>query len=105
MNLAAFLDHYIIAIIMTSITIYSLFFDDIRALAFNEPQDKYFYGCSAFCMGAFIVEIFLAAISKEDYFPGFFFWLDVVATISMIPDIGWLWTLITGGSSGVANAS
>lgn len=89
---------------MTLITIYSLFFDDIRALAVDKEYDDVFYGITSFCFAMFIIEIFLAAISKEDYFPGFFFWLDVISTLSMIPDIGWIWSAMTGGSSGVANA-
>ena len=29
----------------------------------------------------------------------FFFWLDLIATLSMFPDIGWLWDLVTGQGS------
>jgi hypothetical protein len=54
----------------------------------------------------FAVEIVLASIAKDDYFLGFYFWLDLVATISLFADIGWVWNAITGtgGSGGVANA-
>ena len=48
----------------------------------------------------FAVEIFLASLAKEVYFLTFFFWLDAVSTISMIPDIGWIWQLMVGGGSG-----
>lgn len=55
----------------------------------------------------FGIEIFLASIAKEDYFLTFFFWLDVVSTISMIPDIGWIWDLMIGqgSSSNASNAA
>jgi hypothetical protein len=39
----------------------------------------------------------LASIAKEDYFLSFFFWLDLVSTVSMLPDIGWVWQAWTGG--------
>jgi len=38
----------------------------------------------------------LNSIAREDYFLGFFFWLDLVSTISLITDIGWIWDEITG---------
>lgn len=98
------LDHYITAILMTMITVYSLFFDDIRSLAFPPSADNVFYGITTACMCIFLVEIFLACLVKDDYFLGFFFWLDVVSTLSMIPDIGWIWNAMTGGGKGVQNA-
>ena len=100
-----FLDHWTISLLMTCITVYSLFFDDIRALAFPKKSDPVFYGFSTFSMVAFLIEIFLAAIVKDDYFLTFFFWLDVISTISMIPDIGWIWNLITGSGSAVSVSS
>jgi len=40
------------------------------------------------------LKLILASIAKEDYFLGFYFWLDLVATVSLIFDIGWFWDLI-----------
>ena len=52
-----------------------------------------------------MVEIVLASIAKEGYFPNFYFWLDLVASLSLIFDIGWFWDLILGtDSSGSSNA-
>lgn len=50
----------------------------------------------------FLLEILLASIVKEDYFLGFYFWLDLIATVSLIFDIGWFWDAILGtsGTSG-----
>jgi hypothetical protein len=95
------LDHYITALFMTLITVYSLFFDDIRALAFPPSADNVFYGITTACMAFFLLEIILACIVKDDYFLSFFFWLDVISTLSMIPDIGWIWNAITGTGKGV----
>jgi hypothetical protein len=49
-------------------------------------------------MAFFLVEIVLASLAKEDYFLGFYFWLDLIATISLIFDIGWLYDLMLGQS-------
>ena len=42
-------------------------------------------------MGLFAIELFLSSLVKPDYFPWFYFWLDLMATASMIFDIGWIW--------------
>lgn len=85
---------------MSLITVYSLFFDDIRTIAFTVHEDDICYGITCFCFAMFLIEIFLGSISREVYFLTFFFWLDLVSTLSMIPDIGWLWVLMTGDGSG-----
>ena len=86
---------------MSSITVYSLFFDDVRAAAFDKEDDIVFWGITLACMIFFLVEIIIASICKEDYFLTFFFWLDLISTITMIPDCGFIWNPIIGQSSGV----
>jgi hypothetical protein len=85
---------------MSAITIYTLFFDDIRTIALTKEDDNICYIITCICFAAFTIEIFLASISKEEYFLTFFFWLDVVSTLSMIPDIGWIWDAMIGTGGG-----
>lgn len=47
---------------MTAITIYALFFDDIRILAFPKEADKFFDGITIFGIIMFSLEIVLASI-------------------------------------------
>ena len=44
----------------------------------------------------FFIEIVLSSIAKEDYFNSFYFWLDLISTVSLITDIGWIWDEIIG---------
>ena len=81
---------------MSTITVYTLFFDDIRVLALSVDADPICYGITCFCFAAFWIEIILGSVSREVYFLTFFFWLDIISTLSMIPDIGWIWTQIIG---------
>jgi hypothetical protein len=81
---------------MTIITIYALFGDDLRLLTCPKSIDDYFFAASSVCLFFFTVEIILASISQEGYFLGFYFWLDLVSTVSLITDIGWLWDIIMG---------
>jgi hypothetical protein len=81
---------------MTIVTIYALFGDDLRMLAFDKSADNVFYGLSAFALACFAVELVLSCWVKPGYFNSFYFWLDLIATVSLIPDIGWIWHPIIG---------
>ena len=43
----------------------------------------------------FTLEIVLSSIAIDNYFLSFFFWLDVVGTLSLVGDIGWIVDNIT----------
>jgi len=87
---------------MTLITVYALFFDDIRMIAFPKEKDDIFYGITLFGICAFAIELIAAMCSIDDYNFSFFFWLDLVSTLSMVPDCGWIWDPLTGGGGNSA---
>lgn len=79
---------------MTLLTIYALFFDDIRIIAFHKDFDDIFYGITAFGIVVFTIEMIVSIYAIHNYLGRFFFYLDLVSTISMIPDCGWIWDLL-----------
>ncbi len=97
------MNHWSITIFMTLVTIYALFGDDIRALCFTKTADTVFYGLTIVAMTLFMIEIVVQAICKEGYFLSFYFWLDLVATLSLVFDIGWFWDAILGTGSSTGN--
>jgi len=90
---------------MTIVTIYALYFDDIRILLFSKSNDDIFYGVTLLGMICFTLEIVLASYSKPDYINSFFFYLDIISTVSMIPDCGWIWDTIVGEEGGGQSAT
>jgi class 3 adenylate cyclase len=98
------IEHWGFTAFMTSLTVYALFGDDIRLIATSKDADDIFYGLSVVCLFFFSLEIILASLVKPGYWLSFYFWLDFVATISLIPDIGWIWDPIMGDSGGGNNA-
>lgn len=48
----------------------------------------------------FFLEICMSTYATPRYNLSFFFWLDLVSTISMIPDCGWIWNAIIDKESG-----
>ena len=88
---------------MTTITLYALFGDDIRVLATDKDGDVYFWILNCIAMGMFVLELLIASFVKKGYFWGFFFFLDVLSTLSLLLDIGWISEAMFG-SGGVSNA-
>lgn len=58
--------------------------------------DSVFYGLSVAAMTLFTIEIIISSYAKDQYFNSFFFWLDLISTITMITDIPWFWDPIIG---------
>ena len=75
-------------------------------LGFSKTADDTFNGLTTAAFFFFTLEILLACISKDDYFLGFYFWLDIVSTVSLITDIGWIMNAMMGNTSdgGASNA-
>lgn len=93
------LDSWAISVFMTVITIYALFFDDIRVLLIPVSFDDFFFTITSICLTLFLIEIIFASLAKPGYFLSFFFWLDVISTVSLVFDIGWVMDVILNGTN------
>ena len=93
-------------VLITVITIYALFGDDIRLWLTEKESDDVFFGLSAVAFVLFAFELIVNSVARPGFAnpPSFFFWLDLLATLSLLPDIGWVWdpieALFEGGASG-----
>jgi hypothetical protein len=76
--------------IMSIITLYALFGDDIRLWFTSKGADDYFYGALSLSFVLFTCEILINSCVIDDFKYSFFFWLDIIATLSLIPDIDWV---------------
>lgn len=91
-------------IVTTMLTIYALFGDDFRLAATQRFMDPAFDVLTIICLVVFSLEIVAASIGKDDYFLGFFFWLDVLSTGTLVADLTWVGNAIScadaeGGSA------
>lgn len=93
-KLARFMNHWSVTLLMTIITLFALFGDDLRLAFFSKSADETFNYITSFALGLFVVEITLNSLCQDGYFNSFYFWLDVVSTVSLITDISWIWDLI-----------
>jgi len=83
-----------VTIVMSLVTIFALIGDDIRVFGFDKSADNYFYGCLTVSMVLFAAEIWLNTVVIDEFKYSFFFWLDIIATLSLIIDIPWFTNVI-----------
>lgn len=74
-------------VLTTCLTIYALFGDDVRLWVTDKPADPYFDVLTVTALTIFTIECIAASFGKEEYFLSFFFYLDFIATASLILDI------------------
>jgi hypothetical protein len=86
-------------IIITLLTIYSLIGDDIRIIAAQKSDDINFDIFNIILIIIFSIEIILSSFVLENYFLGFFFWLDCISSISLLFDISMFTDIIYSSSS------
>ncbi|EER12037.1 hypothetical protein Pmar_PMAR019142 [Perkinsus marinus ATCC 50983] len=86
----------------TILTLYALFGDDIRMACFEQDADSTFNAITIACLVVFGIEIILQSFGKPDYFGGFFFLLDVLATGSLVLDLTYVAEDLFGDDSGTA---
>ncbi|KAF0707063.1 Aste57867_6668 [Aphanomyces stellatus] len=95
----AILDMPATTTLMSTITIYCLFGDDFRVAYFTKNDDMGFYVMAFICFLLFTAEFCLSCLAKVGYIGSFYFYLDFVATFSLVPDIGFIWNALVGINS------
>ena len=90
------MQHWTVTLFIVIVTLYALFADDIKIAAFEKKNDEAFNYITSVVFGVFILEIIINSIVQRNYFLGFYFWLDILATVSLITDITWIWFAIVG---------
>lgn len=68
-------------------TMLALFLPDVKELSLPQEYDTAVDGVMTFVMLFFIVEICVQLCAIRGYWTTLFFWLDVAATISLIPEV------------------
>lgn len=102
--------HY--SIFITVVTLITLFADDFRIIFFTAKEDLAFTIVNLICMAIFFAEIIVLSIVKvclfirqENYFLGFYFWLDIISTLTMVLDLIWIDQLMSGNNGAVQSAA
>jgi len=105
--------------IILLVTIYILFADDVKLLTTTQEVDTAFSNSYAFCFFLYLFEIMFNTWCKtnvyqwypfefEGYFLSFFWWADLISTLSICPDIEFIsgplgLEFLSAASSGSSN--
>ena len=79
-----------VTIIMSIVTIFALVGDDIRLWLTNKDADSTFNSGLLLSFIMFTSEIMLNTVAIDEFKYSFFFWLDIIATLSVLIDIEWI---------------
>ena len=80
---------------MTIVTLYALLGEDIKLLSTTKEADGVFITLTSISLVLFLIELLLQSIGKDGYLNSFFFWLDLVSTLSLVMDIPYILEIIT----------
>lgn len=72
---------------VTLLTIFALFGDDLNTVLFDKTADYGFDVAQLVIMGVFLMETVLSSIAINGYLFSFFFWLDLLSSVSMLMDV------------------
>ena len=95
-KLDKFLDSPPVLCFMSILTLWALFMSDVQIAWLDIKVDEAFNIIQCCLLGFFAIEFILNCIAKDDYTLGFFFWLDLIATVSIIQDIDYIMDPIMG---------
>lgn len=82
-----FVEGRYVTILMSLTTVYALVGDDFRLWFTTKDADPYFWAALSLSFLLFTIEIFVNSCVVNDFKFSFFWWLDIVATLSLIIDI------------------
>jgi hypothetical protein len=77
----------LVTTVMTLLTLFALFGDDFRLWFAVKDADSYFFAILTVSFILFFFEIMINSGVQDDFKYSFFFWLDIIATVSLLPDI------------------
>ena len=89
---------------MSLVTFYVLFMEDVRSLCMPISADLTMDSLYIIAMSLYLFELIAGSIVIENYFLRFFFWVDLISLLSMLPDISFLLTAIDEADSDVVGA-
>lgn len=88
------LNGMIFQILVNLFTIYALFGADVKFLICDKTGDPIFDALTLVSLGIFSFEVVFSCLTKKDYFLSFFFYLDLVSTLTLVLDLTYVDTAL-----------
>ncbi|KAG8460085.1 hypothetical protein KFE25_014230 [Diacronema lutheri] len=88
---AFYLDGPVVLSVMFGATLFALYGSDLRLAALTRAADAAFGAASLTCLVLFALELGVGTWAKAGYAYSFFWWLDILATASLVLDVPWIY--------------
>ena len=101
-------DHPVKGVASAVCTLLALFLPDVQELSLAKEWDGAVDVVMTLVMLFFVCEMAVQLCAHHSYYYSLFFWLDVVATVSLIPEVsllGGMWGAMVGAGEGCAAAA
>lgn len=99
------LEDYRVIAFTTLLTLWVLVCDDVRLLVTEKPADLFFNIALGVCIIVFFVEMWATVLARQDYFLGFFFWLDFGSVFTLVLDLPLVQDYVKESFDGLNRAS
>lgn len=90
---------------MTFLTLYALFGDDLKLTLTNATADETFVYLAYICITFFFLEMVLNSFAYDYYLWSFYFWIDLVSTLSIFTEIPDIMDQLSGQMGGAGGSS
>lgn len=90
LRIERFLDSASLNIFLLIITLYALIGEECGNIFLPKTPEAVFDSINGVCIISFFIEILLSFIARKEYRWTFFFWLDIVSTLSMLLDFSFI---------------
>jgi len=84
-------EHIVMQIFIILLSMFSLFNDDIKVLALPKTVDYPFHHVNEFIFFFFFTEFMVFILSQKNFVGSFYFYLDIVSLLSLIPEVHLIW--------------
>ncbi len=84
-------DNIYLHIFVLFLSVYSLFMEDVSHLCLSKSVDTIFYRINEGVFFFFLSEFILFIISKKNFIGSFYFYLDMISIISLLPNCSLIW--------------
>jgi len=87
-------EHIIMQIFIILLSIFSLFHEDIKILSLPKTVDYPFHHVNEFIFFFFLTEFLVFILAQKNFIGSFYFYLDIVSLISLLPEVHLIWDQI-----------
>lgn len=98
-HLQSVLDSWPYKLTSSLLALFTIFGDDVRIVATNKNADLSFDIVFIAIFALFFLDIVLQSVARRRYLYSFTFWMDIIATLTILTDLSWIYNEIIDAGS------